>query len=555
MKRLTNEEYIEKCKSVHGNFYDYSETVYTTAKKKVKIKCPVHGYFYQEAFKHKSGNGCNKCGNRKISDTLKKDYQYYLDIFENVHKGFYEYPKNITVNSNKDTITITCPKHGEFEQVISNHASGRGCNKCGIENKVSKNTKDTQWLLDNLHERFSKEDYDLSKINYVNARTKVQIKCNKHEHWFESLPANLIKGHGCIKCGWDSTNDFKKDDVESFTRKARKRHGDYYSYSDEYISSSKNITITCPKHRDFQQTPNSHLCGAGCPRCANNKSKGEQEIFDFLSNHTKLSSRNRNLIEPYELDIYCKERRLAIEYNGLYWHSDQFVNDDYHLSKTERCKEENINVIHVFEDEWLNKKNIVKSRLLNIIGKTPNKLYGRETFIKEVGTTQAMEFLENNHLQGKVGAKIKLGLYYKNELVSLMTFGELRTNMGSKKTEGVFEMIRFCNKLNTTVLGGASKLFKYFIKKYNPSEVISYADRRWSNGNLYKKLGFEFLHNSKPNYFYTNHGRRENRFNYRKSKLVEQGHDKNKTERQIMRELGYNRVYDCGTLKYSFKLN
>jgi len=161
-----------------------------------------------------------------------------------------------------------------------------------------------------------------------------------------------------------------------------------------------------------------------------------------------------------------------------------------------------------------------------------------------------MKFLEQNHIQGSVGSQIKIGLYYNDELVSLMNFSKPRINIGGKKEEGTYELIRFSNKLNTTVVGGASKLLKYFERNYNPKEIISYADRRWSQGNLYTQLGFDFIHFSQPNYFYVKSKRRENRFGYRKSILVKQGFDKNKTEKEIMQERGFNRIYDCGTLKF-----
>ena len=159
-------------------------------------------------------------------------------------------------------------------------------------------------------------------------------------------------------------------------------------------------------------------------------------------------------------------------------------------------------------------------------------------------------FLNNNHIQGFMGSKIKIGLFYNNELVSLMTFGNLRKSMGQKKLEGSYEMLRFCNKLNINVIGGASKLFKYFIRNYNPIEVISYADRSWSKGNLYEKLGFSMEYKTKPNYYYIINGVREYRFNYRKDILVKQGFNENKTEHQIMLERKIYRIYNTGNYKF-----
>ena len=115
-----------------------------------------------------------------------------------------------------------------------------------------------------------------------------------------------------------------------------------------------------------------------------------------------------------------------------------------------------------------------------------------------------------------------------------------------------WELLRFCNKINHSVIGGASKLFKHFIKYYNPKQLISYADRRWSQGNLYKQLGFNKTHNSIPNYFYVVNNEREHRFKYRKNLLVESGFDIKKTEREIMYDRGIYRIYDCGNLVYIY---
>ena len=133
-----------------------------------------------------------------------------------------------------------------------------------------------------------------------------------------------------------------------------------------------------------------------------------------------------------------------------------------------------------------------------------------------------------------------------------MTFGCLRKNLGSKSSEDTYELLRFCNKLNTNVIGGASKLFKHFIKEHNPSEIISYCDRRWSQGNMYNILGFELDHVSRPNYYYIINGKRENRFGFRKDILIKQGFDKNKTEHEIMLERKIYRIYDCGCNVYKF---
>ena len=238
----------------------------------------------------------------------------------------------------------------------------------------------------------------------------------------------------------------------------------------------------------------------------------------------------------------------------MYWHNENYVESDYHLKKTELSESKNIKLIHIYEDDWLYKQDIVKSRILNLLNFTPNKIYARKTEIKEISDNILLrEFLEKNHIQGFIGSQVKIGLFYNNELVSLMTFGKQRKNMGTKSFPDKYELLRFCNKLNTTVIGGASKLFKYFTNNYKPKEIITYADRSWSQGNLYNQLGFEFVHKSQPNYFYVVDGLRKNRFNFRKDILIKEGFDPNKSEREIMLDRIIYRIYVSGKLKFIYK--
>lgn len=301
------------------------------------------------------------------------------------------------------------------------------------------------------------------------------------------------------------------------------------------------------------------ICENPCTHCNPIKSGTsimESEIKDFINSlGFKFIETDRTILNGKEIDIYIPELKIAIEYNGLFWHSSKFVNKNYHLNKTETCSTNGIFLIHIFEDEWLFKKDIVKSRLKNILGLTENKIYARKCQIKPVKTEEKTKFLIDNHIQAETGSKINLGLYYNDELISIMTFGNKRIILGYKDTKSnEWELLRFCNKLNTTVIGGASKLLNYFIKTYQPKEIISYADRRWSQGKLYLNLGFNFVKTSTPNYFYVINNRREHRFKFRKDVLIREGYDSNLTEEEIMLNRGINRIYDCGTILYKLCL-
>ena len=275
----------------------------------------------------------------------------------------------------------------------------------------------------------------------------------------------------------------------------------------------------------------------------------ENDLQNFISGlNIDFIVNDRKILDGQEIDIYIPSKKIAIEFNGLYWHSDIFKSKDYHMNKTNLCEKKGIRLIHIFEDEWDNKKDIVKSRIKSILQLTENIIYGRKCIIKTIPIKIKSDFLNENHIQGSTGSKINLGLYYENNLVSVMTFGRGRIIMKGNSSE--YELIRFCNKLNTTVIGGASKLLKHFERYYKPNVLNSYSDKRWNTGNLYRILGFNQLTDSNPNYYYVVDKKREYRFKYRKNILVSMGYDKNKSEKLIMFERGINRIYDCGNFVF-----
>ena len=351
---------------------------------------------------------------------------------------------------------------------------------------------------------------------------------------------------------------FKKLTLEEFIQKAKNVHKDKFDYSSVIYKTARDyVTIICPVHGEFEQTPNNHLRGRGCNECRFEKSTSEAEnkITEFLKNL------NINVIQSYrpkwldgkELDIYLPELNLAFEFNGLYWHNELFKDKKYHLDKTNNCLKKNIKLIHIWEDDWDNKKSIIKSIILNKLGKC-QRIFARKCEIKTPNNKDVREFLINNHIQGFVGSNIKLGLYFEDELVSLMTFGNLRKSLGQVSSEGSYELLRFCNKLGYSIIGGASKLFKYFLNNYDVKEITSYSDSSRGVGNLYKLLNFEFIHESTPNYYYIINGVKKHRFNFRKDKLIREGGDPNKTEVQIMNEKGYFRIFDSGCKKWTFTI-
>jgi len=300
---------------------------------------------------------------------------------------------------------------------------------------------------------------------------------------------------------------------------------------------------------------NIELC-TNCNSIIKNVSYSENKILEFIENNYdgKILPNKRNIIPPYELDIYLPELNIAFEFNGLYWHSELYKEKNYHFDKTNNCIKKNIQLIHIWEDDWNNHPEIIKSMILNKLGKSSIRIYARKCEIKEIKNTKIVSnFLNQSHIQGSIGSSVKIGLFYNNELVSLMTFGKKRKFMNSLSDIDEYELLRFCNKLNTTVVGGASRLFSFFIKHYNPKEIITYADRSHSNGNLYEQLRFKYDSLTQPNYHYIIDGHRKHRFGFRKDVLVKEGFDKNMTEHEIMLSRNIYRIFNAGNYKYKYK--
>ncbi len=282
----------------------------------------------------------------------------------------------------------------------------------------------------------------------------------------------------------------------------------------------------------------------------------ENEIREFIESLNIETKIDRTILNGDEIDIFIPLYNLGFEHNGVYWHNEFNKPKDYHLDKTALAKEKGVKLVHIWEDDWITKQEIIKSRILNLLNLSPNKIYARKCIIKTVNSSDSREFLNRNHLQGNVNAAVKLGLYYNNELVSLMTFGKLRKNLGQKAIEGDYELTRFANKLNISVIGGASRLFKYFIKEYKPERLISYADCDWTvdeQDNLYTKLRFKYIGHTGLNYWWVVDGIRENRFKFRKDKLVKEGADPSMTEVEIMHDRGCYRCFGTGNYKFEWK--
>lgn len=276
--------------------------------------------------------------------------------------------------------------------------------------------------------------------------------------------------------------------------------------------------------------------------------KPKIEIAEYLDSLNIAYTHNKYLYPKNQLDFYLPDYNIGIEHNGLYWHSEIHKEKGYHQSKTSFFKKKGIDIIHIWEDDWLYKKDIIKSILENRLDINTKSIYARKTIFKKIEDREIVkQFLEENHLQGYSNYSDCFGLLYKGDIVSIMTFGYRPL---SDKTE----LIRYSVKKNHSIVGGSDKLFKNSIKVLDINELISYQDSAIFNGSLYDRLGFIKSDKNYLPYWWVVKGKRENRQKYTKQKLIKEGADPNLTEREIMYSRGYYKIWGCEQIRWEYEL-
>lgn len=332
-------------------------------------------------------------------------------------------------------------------------------------------------------------------------------------------------------------------------------------------NTSQPYTFKCKKCDNIFT---STVLGSGkipiCRKCHPlvKNSKLEELIRDYLNlNNIKHIDNNRKILNGKEIDLLIPELDIGIEINGNYYHSEIMgeKGKQYHLDKVKMANDNNIKLLQFFEDEIVLKEEIVLSRLSSVLNLN-KRIFARKCTLLPISKKISKDFLNKNHLQGDTIDKYRFGLYYNDTLVSVMTFGNKRKSLGNKNNKNSeFELVRFCSILHTTVIGAFSKILNYFIINYKPSKIETYADIRWSGINhldtVYSKNNFIFVHKTPPNYWYVkkdNYLNRYHRFLFRKNVLVAEGFSKNETEWEIMQKKGYDRIWDCGSLKFELNI-
>ena len=383
---------------------------------------------------------------------------------------------------------------------------------------------------------------------------KVQFVCATHGP-FDAWLINVRKNSGCAQCSFEA----QRLTQEQFLEKAKLVHGETYDYAKAtYVTAVRKVTITCKQHGDFEQTPNKHLGGQGCPRCGAVDPKWERELFDYLYEQGFVIKRNAPVLGRKHIDIFLPEYSFGIELNGLHWHTEQKRGKDYHREKWEAATAQGIRLIQIFADEWRDKKELILRRLDAMLG-IGEKFDARKCAIELLAASEARAFLDATHIQGAGAAQMYYGLRLGAQIVAVASFGKARAaGMTSMRQDNAWEVIRYASI--GRVRGGFGKLFNQFLKDIAPQEVVSFCDLRYGDGKLYQATGFTLDSITPPDYWWVPNGAVERipRYVTQKHKLpthpvLGKFYAPGKTEAQVCAEAGWAKLFGVGHQRWVWR--
>lgn len=548
-------DFLESARLIHGNKFDYSKVRYVNSRTKVEVICPAHGSFHVTPSNHiRHRSGCPRCKSERLKSENRRPWDSVLSEFIEVHGSRYDYANSIFLDMSTK-ISVICRDHGQFDITPANHRRGRGCSKCASLGRGKQRRLSLAEFVTSARAVHGNA-YDYSATDYVTAADPVTIVCPSHGEFSQS-PNSHLSGRGCPQCALDRRYQKRALSTSDFVARAVEVHGATYDYSKvEYTNMDTSVIISCHKHGDFAKIPYEHLNGSGCNRCnSKGTSRAEDELRVYLESlGLTVTTNRRDLIPPYEIDLYVEELNLGIEYCGLFWHSERYRDQGYHLMKHKMAASCGIRLITLFEDEWVYHRIKVENTLRHLSGKSPRGCFGRKVVVREIPWSIAGAFLDKYHLLGSGhSGTIRLGAFDGETLIAVMTFGSPSDERGS--TDFV-EMKRYvCDGRNHP--GVASKMFQHALKHYGFTRVQAFVDRRWFTGDFKTLAGFEIVGETGPSMFWVKGTKRFHRRFMTKRQLVAMPEfsGREMTKKDMLAELGYSRIFDCGKLKLMFELN
>lgn len=466
--------------------------------------------------------------------------------FNEKHGNKYDYSKFKNLGHSVAS-TVICPVHGEFS-ISAKHHYNRGCTTCnGTDRLTLKST--TAKIKEKYNDKFK-----IVKISKnVNSRSTISVSCPEHGVFDIRVSSLLSKTnkHGCGKCGRMHGDIKKRKNIKTFKEQIKILHSNIDCGREiKYINKSKRIELFCNIHKNvFTQSPESLLKGnIGCPACkTSGVSIREMQLYNFIKDvlpNENIIQNDRMAIKPKELDIYIPNLNIAFEFDGIRWHNEGHNGSKYsHKIKQDMCKNKKIRLIQIYEDEWVDRENIVKLKILSILGLDPrSRLYARKTNIKQIDKESKKIFLNANHIQGNCRSNLDYGLFFENEMVAVMSF-MLQKN--------VHVLTRYATSKH--VIGGFSKLLKHFERNNDWNKLISFSDNRWSDGGLYESNNWILDKELPVDYYYVHNSTRLHKFNFRRSKLkllLKEKFDSSKSEFSNTYDNGIFRLWDSGKKRY-----
>lgn len=432
------------------------------------------------------------------------------------------------------------------------------------ETNANKTPEQKQERLDKIRNtRYSNNDGKWHADDFV-SKCKATLETKHGDpnwHNVELTKQTLLENYG-VTCSFNIPSVEEKSAIAIKQRSYEKfilgSEYDIPLFSfEEYCTQHDNMhrfKFQCKKCGTVFESIHRNGVHKKCPKCypkLEGTSYEEKEVQDFICSLVKdpseIQLNSRTIITPQELDVYIPSKSIAFEFDGLYWHSEkENPNPNYHLEKTEKCAARGIQLVHIFEDEWLWKNAIAKSCIKEFLEVHDTKISSEQCIVKDVAEDIALEFLEENHILGPVAARVRIGLYHQDQLVSLMTFSSTHVGLHSD-----WELLRFCNKLNCEVDGAFSKLLRRFEESCKPKSVRVFVDRRWSSGLQLENAGFCLEKVEQPSYWYVVEDQmRASGAKYQKENqqaLLEK-FDPAKSEEENMKANNYYRIFDCGNL-------
>lgn len=445
--------------------------------------------------------------------------------------------------------------------------AGQGCAHC---RRKAVATRLSQSGRKNFYKALN--DLGLEVVNkgyvYKNNRDVVEVRCKRCGHVQSSWVTNVVSGHGCQRCGWERSK--AANPSEDLAPKLKRMAPDW-ELAGEYANMR---TPALFKHlkcgKTFYRVPSTVLAKPdSCRHC--HTSQGEAAVCDFILDILGEEGRTvvcngRRTLGGKELDIYVPTRQLAIEYDGLYYHSYEKLKEKedklgvsaqaYNEWKTRECEKRGIRLVHVFEDEWLEHQDIVEDKLGAILHAPAKRFFARKLRMEPVSRGVADTFYNDNHIQGRTNVSVSIGLFDGDELVALQSF----LPYTRRRAENTWELVRYATKLGTQVVGGFSRCLKWFERNYLPRAVVSFADKRWCDplSNVYESVGFVKDGEVPRTYWYIQGRKRLHKFGFRKSRFKTKYpkiYSPDKTESQMAKEAGLRHIYDCGKIRYVKEYN